>query len=53
LVWGDHDPVGTVDVAEAIAGLIPNAQLEVLTAGHVPWLGNLDRTARLVSAFVR
>jgi pimeloyl-ACP methyl ester carboxylesterase len=53
LVWGDHDPVGTVDVAEAIADLIPNAQLEVLTAGHVPWLGNLDRTARLVSAFVR
>jgi pimeloyl-ACP methyl ester carboxylesterase len=53
LVWGDHDPVGTVDVAETVAGLIPNARLEVLPAGHVPWLGNLDRTAALVSAFVR
>jgi pimeloyl-ACP methyl ester carboxylesterase len=53
LVWGDHDPVGTVDVAGAIAGLIPSARLEVLPAGHVPWLGNLNRTAGLVSAFVR
>jgi pimeloyl-ACP methyl ester carboxylesterase len=53
LVWGDHDPVGTIDVAETVAGLIPNARLEVLPAGHVPWLGNLHRTAALVSAFVR
>lgn len=53
LVWGDHDPVGGVKVAETIADLIPNAQLEILPAGHVPWLGNLDRTAELVSTFVR
>ena len=30
----------------------PNAQLEVLHAGHAPWLGNPDRTAKLVSTFV-
>jgi pimeloyl-ACP methyl ester carboxylesterase len=53
LVWGDHDPVGAVGVAEAVAALIPAARLAVLPAGHVPWLGNPDRTAELLSAFVR
>lgn len=53
LVWGDHDPVGGVEVAQATASLIPDAQLEVLPAGHVPWLGNADRVADLLSSFVR
>jgi pimeloyl-ACP methyl ester carboxylesterase len=53
LLWGDHDPVGAVKVAQATAELIPNAHLEVLPAGHGPWLGNPDRTAELVSKFVR
>lgn len=53
LVWGDHDPVAGVEVAESAAALMPIAELEVLPAGHVPWLGNLDRTAELVSTFVR
>ena len=53
LVWGDHDPVGSVRVAEATRDLIPDARLEVLPAGHGPWLGNLERTAELVSTFVR
>jgi len=53
LVWGNHEPVGAVKVAEATAELIPNARLEVLSAGHGPWLGNPDRTAELVSKFVR
>jgi pimeloyl-ACP methyl ester carboxylesterase len=53
LVWGDHDPGGAVRVAEAIADLIPDSRLEVLPAGHLPWLSNPDRTAELVSEFVR
>jgi pimeloyl-ACP methyl ester carboxylesterase len=53
LVWGDHDPIGAVKVAEATANLLSDAQLEVLPAGHAPWLGNPDRTAKLVSTFVR
>ena len=52
LVWGDHDPVGAVEVAQATASLIPAAQLEVLPAGHVPWLGNPDRVSELLSDFV-
>jgi pimeloyl-ACP methyl ester carboxylesterase len=53
LVWGDHDPIGSVEVAEAIHDLIPNTRLEVLPEGHAPWLGNPERTAELVSGFVR
>ena len=53
LVWGDDDPVASVDVAEAAARLIPDAQVEVLSAGHVPWLGHPDRVAELLSAFTR
>ena len=53
LIWGDHDPVGTVDVAREVAELIPDARLEVLPAGHVPQLGHPERVAALVSGFVR
>jgi pimeloyl-ACP methyl ester carboxylesterase len=53
LIWGDHDPVGSVDVAQVAARLIPNGRLEVLAAGHVPQLGHPERVAGLVSGFVR
>ena len=53
VVWGDHDPTGTVEAAQRTVSLIPNAQLEVLPAGHVPWLGHAERVADLLSRFVR
>jgi pimeloyl-ACP methyl ester carboxylesterase len=53
VVWGDHDPVGSVKVAQATASLIPRAQLEVLPAGHVPFLGHPDRASELLTQFVR
>lgn len=51
LVWGDRDPLGGAKVASAVAGMIPGAQLELLHAGHVPWLGHPDRVSQLLSAF--
>jgi pimeloyl-ACP methyl ester carboxylesterase len=53
ILWGDHDPVGGVDVAQETARLVPEAQLEVLPAGHVPYLGNPERVSELLCAFVR
>ena len=53
LIWGDHDPVGTVEAAQAAAGAVPDAQLEVLSAGHVPYLGHPQRVSELLAAFVR
>ena len=52
MIWGDHDPVVSVEHARAAASLIPHAQLEVLPAGHVPQLGNPDRVADLLEGFV-
>jgi pimeloyl-ACP methyl ester carboxylesterase len=51
--WGDHDPVGGVEVAHETARLLPEAELEMLPAGHVPYLGNPGRVSELLCAFVR
>ncbi len=53
VIWGDHDPVGAVEVAQATARLVPDAQLEVLPAGHVPYLGHPERVSELLARFVR
>jgi pimeloyl-ACP methyl ester carboxylesterase len=53
LIWGEYDPLGGLDVARMTAGTIPGAQLELLSAWHAPWLGHPDRTASLVSNFLR
>ncbi|MDP9188150.1 MAG: alpha/beta hydrolase [Actinomycetota bacterium] len=52
LIWGDHDPVGTVEVAQTVASLIPHAQLDMVAAGHAVWLGDPKRISGLLSAFV-
>jgi len=52
LIWGEHDPLGGADVARTTAAMIPDAQLEVVSAGHAPWLGHPDRVAALVNNFV-
>jgi pimeloyl-ACP methyl ester carboxylesterase len=48
-----QDPVGSIPVARAVTGLIPQARLEVLPTGHGPWLGQPTRTAGAVVDFVR
>lgn len=53
LIWGEQDPLGGADVAATAAATIPHAQLELLPAGHGPWLGHPDRVAAMVSTFVR
>jgi pimeloyl-ACP methyl ester carboxylesterase len=53
LVRGEHDPVGGTDVARATTDLIPDAHLELLPAGHGPWLGHADRIADLIASFAR
>jgi pimeloyl-ACP methyl ester carboxylesterase len=53
LIWGEHDPLGGADVAQDAATTIPDARLELLPAGHGPWLGHPGRVARLVGDFVR
>ena len=52
LIWGEYDPLGGVDVARAVCEAIPNCVLELLPAGHVPWFGYPEKTAKLIQDFV-
>ena len=52
LVIGDHDPVGGADVGRELAARLPDARLEVLPTGHLPWLGRPRAVAGLVEEFV-
>jgi pimeloyl-ACP methyl ester carboxylesterase len=53
LIWGDRDPLGGADAARTTATTFPQARLELLPAGHAPWLGHPDQIAGLVNAFIR
>jgi pimeloyl-ACP methyl ester carboxylesterase len=53
MIWGDRDPVVSVEAARDAARLIPDARLEVLAAGHVPQLGHSEHVAKLLTAFAR
>ncbi len=49
LVWGTRDPVGTAEVADALASTIPCAELRLLEAGHVPWFAEPEAMGALVA----
>lgn len=48
LVWGENDPIGDAVVAREVAGLIPECTLELLPAGHLPWLKDPGRVATAI-----
>lgn len=48
---GTDDPVGGVGVADGLAGLLPQATVEVWEgAGHLPWLDDPGRFAKSVAS---
>lgn len=52
LVWGRRDPIGEVKVAERAARLLPDARLELVDGGHLPWWGEPAYTAQLLTDFL-
>lgn len=52
LIWGDHDPVGSLDAARAAADVIPQAQVAEVPTGHGPWFGEPVLTADLIMRFL-
>ena len=52
VIWGEHEPLGGVSVAQSVTELIPHARLEVLPTGHGPWLGQPTRTAAAIVGWV-
>jgi pimeloyl-ACP methyl ester carboxylesterase len=53
LIWGEREPLGSVSVGREITELVPNGQLQVLSTGHAPWLGQPGQTASAVLSFMR
>lgn len=52
LIWGRNDPLGGPEAARQVADAIPDSRLELLDAGHGPWLGHPDTVATLIEEFV-
>lgn len=53
LIWGDNDPLGDVQAARRTADAIPQSQLEILPAGHAPWLGQPKEIGERITQFMR
>ncbi len=52
LLWGSHDPFGTVETGRQIAGYIPASEFhEIQNGGHLPWLDEPAECRRLISRF--
>jgi pimeloyl-ACP methyl ester carboxylesterase len=47
-IWGDGDVYGGPEVGRRAAGLMPHAELEVITGGHAPFLDEPERCAQIV-----
>lgn len=48
VMWGNRDPVGTVDAAASVVDMIPNAELCAFDAGHVRWFDDACAVAALI-----
>jgi len=53
LIWGDKDPLGDTQAAQQTADAIPQSQLEIVSAGHGPWLGQPKKVAERITQFIR
>ena len=52
--WGDHDQLAKLDVAQALARRMPNAEVAIIPdAGHLPHLDQPAAVAAAVNAFLR
>lgn len=47
-IWGDRDPFAPPTVGETVTHLMPNARLEVIPGGHLPWLSDAERVGEIV-----
>ncbi len=52
IVWGDRDAFGGTKVARRLASSLPDARLEVIGAGHNPWLDHPEKCADLLEDFL-
>jgi 2-hydroxy-6-oxonona-2,4-dienedioate hydrolase len=51
-IWGDGDVFGSVDVGRRAANKIPNAEIDVVSGSHVPFVDNTAECARLANDYL-
>jgi pimeloyl-ACP methyl ester carboxylesterase len=51
-IWGDNDPFGGLDVARQAVAVMPDARLEEVRAGHLPFYDEPAESARLMKDFL-
>lgn len=51
-VWGRSDAYGDEQEARRVAAMFPNATLEVLDGGHLPWLDQPGAVATAITTFL-
>lgn len=51
-VWGKDDPFGSPNDGRMATDLMPEARLEVVGIGHLPWWDETEECARLVLEFL-
>jgi pimeloyl-ACP methyl ester carboxylesterase len=52
-LWGTRDPFGAPAVGRRAVALMPDARIEVLDEGHLPWLDDPAPAGRFVSAHLQ
>lgn len=54
-IWGDKDSMGTgAKMGQEMAAIAPHARCEILNdAGHMPWIDQTERCARLTIEFLK
>jgi pimeloyl-ACP methyl ester carboxylesterase len=52
-IWGDRDVFGGPEIGERAVRAMPNAEIEVVRGGHLPWLDDPAGRAEAVSGFLR
>ena len=53
LLWGRDDPFGDAVIATEFAARVPGAELELVDAGHAPWIDDAEAVAARLDAFFR
>jgi pimeloyl-ACP methyl ester carboxylesterase len=52
-IWGERDPFGPPSIGEAACGVMADARLTALAAGHLPWVDEPDRCSDVVQDLLR
>jgi 2-hydroxy-6-oxonona-2,4-dienedioate hydrolase len=52
-IWGTHDPFGSADIGRNILNFMPDARLEIIDAGHVPYIDQPEKCAEIIRKFLK